>query len=208
MADETPTYIYFALGRLGRGEVLNLLLKDAAIDAKEMRYPYDETWRTLNAPELQKQDLTRTGSLPVFQWQGHNLRQTLPILRYVAREIGGYDGETSFEKYEVDAVADIYIDWRFKFAEQLTKTTDDFKTDIVPDFYRVLSQYYSDHPEGPYLLGNKITYADFAVYQAIDNNERLGVWMPLPESLVKFREAFESRERIAAYIKEHKVKGA
>jgi glutathione S-transferase len=38
--------------------------------------------------------------------------QHLPILRYFAREIGGYDGETNFEKYIVDAVGDIYIDWR------------------------------------------------------------------------------------------------
>jgi glutathione S-transferase len=40
--------------------------------------------------------------------------QHLPILRYFAREIGGYDGETNWEKYIVDAVADIYIDWRVR----------------------------------------------------------------------------------------------
>jgi glutathione S-transferase len=38
--------------------------------------------------------------------------QHLPILRYFAREVGGYDGETNLEKYIVDAVGDIYIDWR------------------------------------------------------------------------------------------------
>lgn len=76
-----------------------------------MRYAYDSTWRETHAPELQKQGLTRTGSLPVLQWQGHNLRQHLPILRYLARELGKYDGETSFEKYEIDTVADLYNDW-------------------------------------------------------------------------------------------------
>lgn len=94
---------------------------------------------------------------------------------------------------------------QYKFAEQLTTQTDDFKTDVVPEYYRVLSLYYSDHPEGPYLLGDKVTYADFATYQAIDNNERIGVIVPLPKSLVRFREAFEARENIAAYIKEHRV---
>lgn len=38
--------------------------------------------------------------------------QHIPILRYLARELGEYDGRTSPEKYIVDAVADIYIDWR------------------------------------------------------------------------------------------------
>jgi hypothetical protein len=41
-----------------------------------------------------------------------NDEQHIPILRYLSRELGAYDGETSWEKYLVDAVADIYIDWR------------------------------------------------------------------------------------------------
>lgn len=36
----------------------------------------------------------------------------VPILRYLARDLGRYDGATNAEKYLVDAVADIYIDWR------------------------------------------------------------------------------------------------
>lgn len=36
----------------------------------------------------------------------------IPILRYLARDLGRYDGETNAEKYLVDAVADIYVDWR------------------------------------------------------------------------------------------------
>lgn len=43
----------------------------------------------------------------------------------------------------------------------------------MPDYYSILSQYYNDH-SGPYLLGNTVTYADFAVYQSIDNDERTG----------------------------------
>jgi glutathione S-transferase len=43
----------------------------------------------------------------------------------------------------------------------------------VPTYYCVLGQYYSDN-DGPYLLGDKITYGDFAAYQSIDNDERTG----------------------------------
>jgi hypothetical protein len=38
--------------------------------------------------------------------------QHVPILRYLSREVGGYDGKSSYEKYIVDAVSDLYIDWR------------------------------------------------------------------------------------------------
>ena len=43
----------------------------------------------------------------------------------------------------------------------------------MPHYYNVLAQYYSDRG-GPYLLSDRITYADFAVYQSIDNDEKLG----------------------------------
>lgn len=38
--------------------------------------------------------------------------QHVPILRYLSRELGAYDGDSSFDKYVVDAVSDLYIDWR------------------------------------------------------------------------------------------------
>lgn len=43
----------------------------------------------------------------------------------------------------------------------------------MPEYYRLVAQYYSDF-EGPYLLGDKITYVDFAIYQSIDNDRRTG----------------------------------
>lgn len=49
----------------------------------------------------------------------------------------------------------------------------EYKDTVVPKYYTVLGQYYSERP-GPYLLGEKVTYADFAVYQSIDNDRRTG----------------------------------
>lgn len=45
--------------------------------------------------------------------------QHIPILRYLSRELGAYDGTTNWEKYLVDAVSDIYVDWRVFY--QLTQ---------------------------------------------------------------------------------------
>ena len=43
----------------------------------------------------------------------------------------------------------------------------------VPKYYSLMDEYYTQN-KGPYLLGDKITYADFAVYQSCDNDIRLG----------------------------------
>lgn len=47
--------------------------------------------------------------------------QHIPILRYLSRELNAYDGDTSYEKYLVDAVSDIYIDWRVCVQQTLFK---------------------------------------------------------------------------------------
>lgn len=61
----------------------------------------------------------------------------------------------------------------------LSNKTEEYKNS-VPGYHDVLAKYYSDF-KGPYLLGDKITYADFAVYQSLDNDKRTGT---LPVSLL------------------------
>ncbi|RJE25708.1 hypothetical protein PHISCL_01971 [Aspergillus sclerotialis] len=176
-----PVYHYFDLGRLGRGEVVKLFLMDAGIEIKED---------------------TQTAGTRV---PGLILSQHIPILRFFARDLGRYDGETNAEKFIVDAVSDIYIDWRSQWVANLTEKSEKYKNEVAPEYYNLLDKYYRDQA-GPYLLGNSVTYADFAVYQSIDNDERTGT-LPssLPESLVKFREAFEQRPNIATYLKETRL---
>jgi glutathione S-transferase len=193
-----PVYHYFDLGRLGRGEVVKLFLMDAGIEIKEVRYPYDETWAE-NSKKLQQQGITRTRKLPSLEYQGLILSQHIPILRFFARDLGRYDGETNVEKFVVDAVSDIYIDWRVsiyhsssyselttrqsKWVANLTEKSEKYKNEVAPEYYNVLDQYYRDHA-GPYLLGNTVTYADFAVYQSIDNDERTGTLPVCPCSAI------------------------
>ncbi|KAH6984729.1 glutathione S-transferase [Ilyonectria sp. MPI-CAGE-AT-0026] len=203
--DEIPILHYFDLGRLGRGEVVRLFLRDAEMEFKDIRYPYKGTggpWQA-STGDLARDGVTRTKKLPAFEYGGLILTQHIPILRFLSRDLSRYDGETSKEKYLVDAIADMYIDWRFQWVLQLDKITDAYKNEYVPKYYALLEKYYSE-TEGPYLLGDKITYADFAVYQSIDNDERIKT-LPakLPPSLQKFRETFEARPNIAAYIREN-----
>lgn len=116
---------------------------------------------------------------------------------------------------------------QIRWVASLSGVTDDYKNKFLPLYYNVIAKYYSEN-EGPYLLGDRITYADFAVYQSIDNDERIGalpvsyslctvmlvIPLPLtyeiqallPEPVQRFREAFEARPNIATYIEETRAK--
>ncbi|KAH8807095.1 putative glutathione S-transferase [Xylogone sp. PMI_703] len=200
-----PILHYFDVGSFGRGEVVRLFLKDAGIEFQDNRYAYDDTWAA-TSKELKEKGITRTGKIHALEYNGMILHQIsyisshIPIPRYLARELGNYDSETSLEKYVVDAVADVYIDWRAQWVLYLQNPTAEYKNKVVPDFYDVLSQYYSECG-GPFLLGSRVTYADFAVYQSIDNNEKTGTLpITLPGPILRFKEAFEARSRVAAYL--------
>lgn len=204
-SSDKPVLHYLDIGRLGRGEIVRLFLRDASIDFEDKRYPYDDSWPAASK-KMQESGLSRTGSLPVLEYKGQLLSQHLPIIRYLARELNSYDGETSVEKHIVDVVSDIYVDWRAQWVANIKGPSEEFKNETVPKFYSIVAQYYDDR-KGPYLLGERITYADFAIYHAIDNNERIGANSAdhkLPASLLRLKETVEQRPRLSAYIAEGK----
>ncbi|KAL6909171.1 glutathione S-transferase [Trichoderma evansii] len=185
---------------------VSLFLRDAGIEFNDIRHPYG-TW-SVESDKFMEQGITRTGKLPALVINGTILNQHIPILRYLSRDIGRYDGETNHEKFQVDAISDNYIDWRAQWAANISNASDDYKNKFLPVYYAAVAKYYSDN-KGPYLLGDKITYADFAIYQSIDNDERIGA-LPaeLPAEIVTLREAIEARPNIAAYIQENRHKKA
>ncbi|KAJ2967047.1 hypothetical protein NQ176_g9854 [Zarea fungicola] len=205
MAASVPTLHYLELGSLGRGEVVRLFLRDAGIEFKDIRNAYDDTWPA-TSQKLKEQGITKTGKVPALEYKGLILNQHIPILRFLSRDLGSYDGETNEEKFIVDAVADIYIDWRSAWVAQLSAKTEEYKTKTVPEFHKVVAQYYAKS-NGPFLLGDKVTYADFAIFQSIDNDTKIGT-LPaeLPEELKKMKAALEARPRVATYLKEREAK--
>ena len=73
----------------------------------------------------------------------------------------------------MDAVSDVYIDWRAAWVTHLTDKSPDYHK-TVSHFYDIFNDYYSRDPSGPYLLGKQVTYVDFAVYMALDNDAKTG----------------------------------
>lgn len=52
----------------------SLFLKDAGLDYKDVRYPYDDTWPA-TSKKLRQSGLTRTGLLPALEHGGSVLTQ-------------------------------------------------------------------------------------------------------------------------------------
>ncbi|OCT44697.1 Glutathione S-transferase P 10 [Cladophialophora carrionii] len=198
-ATKTPILYYFDLGSKGRGEVVRVFLRELGIDFEDKRYAYDETWQPLGK-EFQQKGLSLTGKLPVLDIDGHILSQHIPILRYLSRSVGGYDGTSNYDKWLVDAVSDIYVDWREKWVANLSGKAPNYKSETVPYFYSIWDKLYSRNA-GPYLLGNQVTYVDFAVFQALDNDEAVGAApASVPETLKALRKAVSERPNIKEYI--------
>ncbi|KAI9934526.1 hypothetical protein ASPWEDRAFT_117442 [Aspergillus wentii DTO 134E9] len=197
-----PVLHYLDIKNLGRGEVVRLFLHDAGIDFEDKRYPLDDSWAK-NKADLKEKGLTVTGLVPSLEYKGVVLTQHIPILRYLSRELGQYDGETNYDKWLVDAVSDIYIDWRDNWVRNFFNPFPEYKTETAPAFYKNIDHYYSKDKSGPYLLGNTVSYADFAVFQAIDNDITTGgiAQDALPESLVVLKKAIEGRPNVVEYLK-------
>ncbi|CAG7554631.1 unnamed protein product [Fusarium equiseti] len=199
---DSVVYHYLAIGKLGRGEPIKLFMKDAGIEFEERLYARDDTWPATKE-KLIKQGLSRNGQVPSLQYKGHVLTNHIPILRYLSRDLGQYDGQTSEDKYLTDLVSDIYVDWRAQWVRNLKEgPRAEYKETITSQYYDLIGKYYADR-EGPYLLGDEISYTDFAVYVSIDNDARTKT-LPakLPESLLKFKAAFEARPKLVEYIKQ------
>jgi hypothetical protein len=65
--------------------------------------------------------------------------------------------------------------------KNLSNVTDEYKKEFVPKYYSILAEFYAEH-EGPFLLGERITYPDFAIYQSIDNDLQIGTLPVHPPS--------------------------
>lgn len=102
-----PHYHYLDFFSRGRGQVVRLMWEDAGIAYDDTRYTFEEY------PEYKYsriEPINPTTSVPVIELNGKILTQSYAILRYFARQLGRYDGETDEEKYWTDAMCDIVID--------------------------------------------------------------------------------------------------
>ncbi|RKP09844.1 hypothetical protein THASP1DRAFT_28358 [Thamnocephalis sphaerospora] len=168
-----------------------MLLSDAGIPFTERSYTLPE-W-----PKVSK------------SWQAaaqaHGASQTA----------GQYDGRDSSEQYLVDAVADVASDWRNEWViGQWSKDAIPSKQEAArvfyarkkkPRFINTVESYLRDS-QGPYLLGERITYADILLYGLVHDEVPETCNLAPDSRLLLLYHTVGQRPGIAAYVNAWKAR--
>ncbi|KAG4438589.1 hypothetical protein IFR05_005913 [Cadophora sp. M221] len=185
-------------------------IEDAGAAYKDIRYTFDE-W-----PEYKRTgpiaEMNPTGNIPIIEMPNRKiLTQSYAILRHWSRQMGGYDGKTEDEKYWVDAICDIVVDWRTLFISAFF--SDNQKVDYPKHQQGDRARYLkaiethlkgSDiSRRGPFVAGKEITYADLVFFQLLhDENLIQDGRKGLEEypRLVQLVDAVQSRPNIRKFF--------
>ncbi|XP_023347867.1 glutathione S-transferase 1 [Eurytemora carolleeae] len=158
---------YFDL--YGRGEIIRLLLKHAGIEFEDFRLPapfVDPTeWMKLK-PTIP------SGQLPMLEWNGTKLSQSMAICRFIAKE-ANLAGKTSLETAAidemVDAVQDINNQWyngQFETNEEKKKEMqENFNKVFLPEKLRMIEKRMTSSG-GQFLAANALSWADIHFLQS------------------------------------------
>ncbi|KAI8607510.1 hypothetical protein BC830DRAFT_1158634, partial [Chytriomyces sp. MP71] len=200
ISTDLPVLTYFDLPNLGRGEVVRLFLADAGIAYKDVRIPLDATWAT-KKQEIIASGENPYGGLPILELDGKKYTQHIPILRFLSRKLGKYGGSTEDDVYLLDAVSDLYVDWR---ASWVTTLGGDKAAHLekVPKYYHAIHDHLVKRGPGPFMLGAEASYVDFAIYQILHNDGNLqasDIASKFPR-LHQLARAVEARPAAAAYL--------
>ncbi|KAI8062831.1 glutathione S-transferase [Gilbertella persicaria] len=187
----------------GRGEYIRLFLKDAGVDFEYVRCSFEE-WGA------QKQKLSAQGvlkpTMPYITIDGKYYGKTAPIMRFISKKLGKYQGKDEDEAQLVDAYADSLLDDIFRWVaasfggiEQLTKK---YNNTDRPQSLQSYEQVLGGN-QGPYLLGEEVSYADFLLYHYLEDDGFVFEASDLKSThphLATFIEAIQSRPNLKKYL--------
>ena len=152
-------FTYFEL--YGRGEAIRMVLNHKGVAFEDNRVPMDK-WAEVK-PTIPG------GVLPVLEIDdGTVLGQSLAIIRYLGR-VYGYYSDDVMEAYHIDAILETASDvlaviYKPHFAKEEDKQAliDGLFNSTLPSFLSFLEPKLAN---GGWLVGNKLTVADFFAVQ-------------------------------------------
>ncbi|KAI9264748.1 glutathione S-transferase [Sporodiniella umbellata] len=200
---EKITLYYFLIGgkvTLARGENVKLFLVDAGLDHEYVRVERED-WPAMKE-QLSKEGYY-AGSMPYIRMGNQIFGRSVSIMRYLSVKMGHkYHGSTEEENYLLDVIADMTDDWfecmkaAFFGGDEKRKQHEE---SVRPAWLNKFEKYYSDNTQGPYILGEKITYPDFLVYHLIDDDSARNMLGNYP-NLKRLVNEFEARPNIKQYL--------
>lgn len=154
----THTY----LESMGRGEACNLLLKDSGLPYEYVRLDFAKFKET-------KADYTAKGlvqpTLPYMEANGKVYGKAAPILRFLAKKLGKYDGKNDDDIQYVDALSDALYDWGAQWGLALfgglpsvagqPTPIEKYNVESFPGQVKTFDAALAKF-SGPYLLGEEV----------------------------------------------------
>ncbi|CAF0718786.1 unnamed protein product [Adineta steineri] len=193
--------LHYFNGR-GRAEVSRLIMVAAGQKFEDIRYDPKE-WSS-------KKSQMPLGQMPVLEFNGMKLPQSLPIARFLARQFR-LAGRDNFEQAKVDSVVDTIYDASSKFTpirweKNESKKQEDMKKFFAEDLPKnlqnleLLGKLYGNG--GPFFVGNHLTWADLYFYDIAENFLQVdkNILMNYPW-LTHNRQEIEQQPNISDYLK-------
>lgn len=151
----------------GRGELARLIMAYAKVPYDDIRYE--------NADWLQHKDRMPNGQLPVLEWKGQLLPQSLAIARFLAHR-HNLAGTDEWQWAKIDAMTDTINDTLgearpiFMAGEDEGKkkeAVDNFLKNAIEPLFKRLDKMLEDNGSD-YLIGNQCSLADLALFSCYD----------------------------------------
>jgi len=188
-----------------RAELIRLIFHTAGEEYEDNRID-TASWQQLKPN-------TPFGALPILEFDGLVLAQSLAIARFLAREFG-LAGKSRYDEAVVDSVVDTANDILgdiikiiFNEDDKLKKeNTKKFTESIFPFTLNSLENMFQKHGQGSgYIVGPDLTYADLAIFNALDQAVQAGVvkwdYFDRYKNIGKLLARLEDTPRLASYLK-------
>ncbi len=189
---------------MARGEFIRLVLEDAGVDFKYVRHSFSD-W-----PEKKKELLAqkiRGPTLPYITVDGKYYGKTIPIMRFLSKKLGKYEGQNDDENQLLDSYSDLLADWASIWIDAtfFGSSEDSHKihvAKVLPQNLSLWNDILSDTTSGPFLLGDRITYPDFFLYHMLEDEISLSssINADTHPHIAAFMKAIEARPNLSKYL--------
>jgi len=158
MAPNKPKVKLTYFNLRGRAEYARLLLAYGGIEYEDCRVEGSD-WGKLKPT-------TPYGSLPVLEWNGETIAQSITLSRFIAKEVG-LAGRCNLECAQADEIADAITDMGNAFSKAHFSKDEvamkKFITETLPTGLGQIEKRLNERG-GQFLVGNALTWADIVVF--------------------------------------------
>ena len=194
-----PTYKVFYFNSRGRAEVSRLVLAQAGVKYEDIRFSMEEWQATYKAK-------SPFGFAPWLEVDGVQIGGTRPMTRYLAEELG-LAGDDKVQNAQIASIADTFEDMFIESRKVFQEKDEARKVKVMEEYVskspKWLDPLESKASEDGWLYGNKVTWADFYVYNGLSLLGQIPNF-PLDKypKLGKMMKNVEALPNIAKWLKE------